>query len=437
MVFLTMTPLASSRLPNDILFEIITQLKGVSNTTQDLASCSLVDRRWWKATTPLLYGNVALTQNNLLRFCEHLNVERYSANVRSVTMSLQPYDELKQLLQLAPLLPQLAKLRCFSFWFGKGYHDIVPQSTLVRLVEALPPSCANLELDTFGYDVRAEGDATHLCESIRRLLPRMEHVRLRVRSCEALFTVPSTPEQTISLPYLKSFIYICVRPPGTPLPTCRTSHLSPTTHLHPDLLWTTVTSKLEKLVATPNAVPADAQVYAFMTTDRDDNDLSVWQAHICANMRTKRSFALPHRAVWMEAMIRGSWVLRLFDGTEVMSVPANVEAVAEGQLWREVQGGSRLPAAVLEDARVGRGSFAVGCKEKPLAYLKTSTQWREDNPGKKLMTWINEENMGIRLVSAEVRNGKNEYLSLEMVKELTPKGWKRVGMNDVLEKIGG
>lgn len=431
-----MTTSSFSSFPEDVLVEILTQLKRISDTTQDLTSCLLVNRRWREATTPLLYGNVALTHNNLIRFCEHLDVGRYAAYIHSITISLQPYEDLEPVSQLVSLLSHFSNLRSFSFWLGKGYHDIVPQSTLVQLVEELPPSCANLELDTFGYDARAEGDAMHLCDSLRGVLPRMQHVRLRVRSCETLFTEPSTMDQTISLPHLKSFIYTCARPPGTPLPTCRCPDLSPITHDHHDLLWTTVTSNLQRLVATPKAVPTDAQVYAFTTTDRNDNDLSLWQAYIRADMRAQTSLALPHRAVWMEAMIRGSCVLRLHDGTEVMSVPANIEAVAEGRLWREVRGGARLPAAVLADARAGKASFAVGCEEKPLAYLKTSTQWREDNPRKKLRTWVNEESMGVRLVGAEVRRGKDEYLSLEMVKEITPEGWRRVGMNDVLEEIG-
>ncbi|KAJ4382034.1 hypothetical protein N0V86_002360 [Didymella sp. IMI 355093] len=210
---------------------------------------------------------------------------------------------------------------------------------------------------------------------------------------------------------------------------------SPITHNDHDMLWTSVTSILQRLVATPNAVPTDAQIYAFMTTDRNDNDLSLWPAHVRADMRAQTSLVFPHRTVWIESTIRGSHVLRLHDGTEVMSVPANIEAVAEGRLWREVRGGARLPAAVLADARTGKASFAVGCEEKPLAYLKTSAQWREENPKKALRTWYNERSMGIKLVGAEVRKGKDEYLSLDMVKEITPEGWERVGRNDVLEKI--
>ncbi|KAH6632977.1 hypothetical protein C7974DRAFT_308788 [Boeremia exigua] len=263
----------------------------------------------------------------------------------------------------------------------------------------------------------------------------MQHIRLRVRSCDALFVNPSTPDQMIRLPHLKSFIYICACPPGVPLPTCRYSQLGPITHDYHDILWTTVIRHLQRLVATPNAVPTDAQVYAFMTTDRDDNDHSLWTAHILADMRAQTSIVQPFGLVWMESSIRGSHVLRRQDGTEVMTVPANIEAIAEGQLWREVRGGARLPAAVLADARAGKPSFAVGCEEKPLAYLKTSAQWREDNPKKKLMTWVNEEKTGIRLVDAEVRSGKDEYLSLEQISEITPEGWRRVGMNDMLEKI--
>lgn len=231
-----MTTSSFFKFSSDVLVEILTQLKRINDTTFDLTSCLLVNCRWREATKPLLYGNVALTHSNLIRFCEQLDVGKYAASIHSITISLQPYEDLEQVSQLVPLLYHFCNLRSFSFWLGSGYHGIVPQSILVQLVEALPPSCANLELDTFGYDARAEGDSTRLCNSLRRVLPRLQRVRLRVRSCESLFTDPSTPDQTISLPHLKSFIYTCARPPGTPLPTCRCPDASPITHDHHDLL---------------------------------------------------------------------------------------------------------------------------------------------------------------------------------------------------------
>lgn len=430
-----MTTASSPALPNDILIEILSQLKCISDTTQDISSCLLVNRCWQEAAIPLLYGNIALKHGNLTRFCVHSQVKKVATYIHSITLSFQPHEDLEQVSQIVTLLPHLSNLRCFSFWLDKGSHSVVPQSILVQLVEALPASCTNLELDTTGDDPREEGDTTHLCDSLRRTLPRMQHVRLRTRSCEALFTDPSKPDQTICLPHLKSFIYVCAHS-GNPLPTCHHPVHSPITHHHPSLLWTSVTSSLQNLVLTPSAIPSDAQVHVFMTIHRNDNDLSLWPAHIRADMRSRTSLALPHRAVWMESMIRGWHVLRLLDGTEVMGTPAEIEDVAEGRLWREVRGGTRLPAAVLADARAGRASFAVGCVEKPMEWLKKSELWREENPGKKIRTWINEESLGIRLVGAEVRRG-GEFLLLEMVKEITPGGWIRVGMNDVLKKVEG
>ena len=73
-------------------------------------------------------------------------------------------------------------------------------------------------------------------------------------------------------------------------------------------------------------------------------------------------------------MIRGSHMLRLHDGTEVMGTPVEMEVAAEGRLWREVRGDARLPAAVLADARIGKPSFAIWCAEKPMAYLQSSMQ---------------------------------------------------------------
>ncbi|OAL47002.1 hypothetical protein IQ07DRAFT_623858 [Pyrenochaeta sp. DS3sAY3a] len=246
----------------------------------------------------------------------------------------------------------------------------------------------------------------------------MQHVRLRVRSCEALFTDPSTPDKTISLPHLKSFIYTCSHPPHIPLPTCHHPGRYDITHDNPNILWHTITSHLQTLVSTPNAVPPDAQVYAFIATASQDYGLSLWQAHIRADMRAQTSLVLPHTAVWFEDHLRGSHMLRLLDGSEVMSEPATIEAIAEGQLWLEARGGARLPAAVLADALAGKPSFAVGCVEKPLAHTKSGTQWRKDNPTMQLRAWINEEIEGRRKISAVIRRGEDGYLSLERVREI-------------------
>ncbi|PSN70573.1 hypothetical protein BS50DRAFT_597877 [Corynespora cassiicola Philippines] len=267
------------------------------------------------------------------------------------------------------------------------------------------------------------------------MLPRLEHVRLRVRTCEALFADPTAPDDLIRLPNTRTFIYNCSRLYGLPLPTCRWAYNSPITHAHDDLLWHTVTTGLEKLVSRPDYAPKGMKIYAFMTTDCGNNDRSIWRAHIRADMQSKMSLALPHRNVWLESMIRGSWLIRLPGGSELMTTPENIEAIAEGQLWQEVVGGARLPAAVLADEREGKTSFAVGCANKELDLLKTSQQWREDNPRKGTSHWYNEKRTGIKLLCAEERRGKDEYLALRPIREITPQGWERVVPDNVLKKI--
>jgi hypothetical protein len=395
--------------PNDILVAVLMQLKRISETT----SCSLVSQRSHKATIPFLYGHVALKQDSLIRFCEAFEGVRYGASVHSLTISLEPYEDYDSTIRLVPLLPQFKNLRSFSFRLNRGYYSLVPQTALIQLVDSLSISCTNLELDTLGFDAREEGEQTHFCDSLRKILPRMRHVRLRVRTCEALFAGPSTPNSLLRLPNIKTFIYNCSRPPSTPLPNCRCIHNGPFTHAHPELLWHNVTAGLEQLIATLDAVPKDAKVYAFVSTDHNDNDRSLWQAYIRADMQAQSSLALPHRGIWIEGMIRGSWMIRLPDDSELMTIPTNIEAIAEGQLWREAIGGVRLPAAVLVDERAGHPSFAVGCVEKELELLKTSQQWREDNPRKSSSHWYNEKLTGSKLLSAEERRGKDAYLSLK------------------------
>ena len=419
------------QLPNDVVIEILTQLKRVSDTPQDLASCSRVNKAWHDATTPLLYGNVALNNANILSFCDGRVKEQYAANIRSISVSVKPHYALEPVTQLASLLPHLTDLRSFSFRLAEPHLTKISHHYLVQLVEALPPSCTDFELDTWGGDERSANCTTHLCTSLRSILPRLRHVRLRLRSCEAVFADPST----LVLTKLKTLIYNCIS--GHPIPVCHVYSLDwPYGYVgSPHLVWGTVTSGLVDLVNTPGAVPPDAKVYAFMTSDNDDSDRSLWRAHVLADIQERKSTAIPWRIVWMESRIPGSSVMRLPDGSEVMSNSRGLEAVAEGQLWVECRGGTRLAREVVENAEKGRPSFAQGCVEKSIEYLKSSEEWKEENPRKSSTSCYNEKLTGVTLMRAVERSG-DDWLSLGLLREDTPAGWRRVdnGMNDVLER---
>jgi hypothetical protein len=48
------------------------------------------------------------------------------------------------------------------------------------MLDALPDSCIYLELDTWGKDYRRKIEVVHVCDGIRRVLPRLQHVRIRL-----------------------------------------------------------------------------------------------------------------------------------------------------------------------------------------------------------------------------------------------------------------
>ncbi|KAF2827733.1 hypothetical protein CC86DRAFT_369807 [Ophiobolus disseminans] len=428
-----------SILSNDILTVVLTQLKRISETSQDLTSCSLVDRRWHEATTPFLYGNIALNRDNLVQFCNHAEVSKYCAyvHVHSLTITCESVRILEPVAQLVPLLPQFTNLRSFSFWPKQGFLKKFSQAALVQLVDALPASCTNLELEIHDFAAPKEGEEPHLCDALRKILPRMQHVRLQIRACEALFADPSTPDTSLRLPNLKTLVYNCFGIWGL-LPTCRRTDTGRMTLAHSEVLWYVVTNRLEKLVSTPNAVPEDAKLYALVNSEIENHNGLLWQTYIRAEMQSQSSVAMPHRGVWMEGSIPGSWVIRMPDDIELMSTFANAGILAEGQLWREVLGGARLPAAVLAAERAGKASFAVGCVEKGLSLLRTSEQWRKDNPRKGTRYWGDERKTGEKTVCVVERKGKGDYLSLNPICEITPPGWKRVGdEGTALERIEG
>ncbi|KAH7072423.1 hypothetical protein FB567DRAFT_564314 [Paraphoma chrysanthemicola] len=226
----------------------------------------------------------------------------------------------------------------------------------------------------------------------------MRHMRLRACLCEQLFV---DPVNTLSLPNIRTLVVNCSRPPGLVLPRCdhRVNFESER------LVWRAIKGGFETIVDTTGHISKDANMYIFACTDRDDNDFSLYQAYVCADMVAKESRVLPY-----------------------------FSAIAEGKLWRDTTDGARLPAEILEDERLGRPSFATGCVERPME-VRTAQQWREDIPRKSCELWQSEKKAGVKLLEAERRTGRGAYLSLEQLHEATPPGWKSVRENNnVLEE---
>ena len=86
---------------------------------------------------------------------------------------------------------------CYTGWLSSEHF--------CKVVQAIPESCANLELDTGGTDgiQQGRGNGKHLCQDIQRVLPKLHHLRLRVAyACHTIWggSVPAS-----MYPQLRSF----------------------------------------------------------------------------------------------------------------------------------------------------------------------------------------------------------------------------------------
>jgi hypothetical protein len=204
------TPASIRGLPAEILSEIVGEVRLASPTTSALLPCLLVCRKWSTSTLPYLYGNLVLTAWNLRSFLEHFDFA-YRAFVKFLTVrgpSLTPNEPhsvtrvpssavFAGRLRLLPyVIAKLSTLTSFSFICApKERRPQVTPGLVISLLNALPESCVDLELDTGPFTVTSTSP-THICDSLRRIFPRMRRVRLYLRSsCSSLFEGP--PESQI------------------------------------------------------------------------------------------------------------------------------------------------------------------------------------------------------------------------------------------------
>lgn len=426
-----------SDLPNEILAQIIPEVKRCNTSNSSLLACLLVSRRWHDITLSVLYCNVVLRLDvTLQKFVEQFEVDKYASLVRSLTIrhgssgreiqdiSIPLEDNL--LKRLAAIIQHLPKLSSFSLL-------VYPSSeAFCELLDALPPSCISLEVDTMitGYTHRhsapSKGPKFHTCDSIYNLLPRLQDLRIRkLEMCEHMFARPAPSSTWIpaALPKMKTLLVNCDLPQGYHIVRCWKEMLTWPSQV---FSWSCLTSVLESLVARPNSTLPDAKLYIMTCARTSGVDQSIWPTLIRTEMLAKESLAFPYRRIQMES---SSWLVRLHDGRELLGTLDDIEALTEGQVWRDVVGGARLPASVLAAEAEGKPSYATGCVEKPLQ-VKTSEQWREENPKKGNALWWNERLAGTRLLEVEFRKG-DKYLNTNNVVEGTPDGWMRGEAGDL------
>jgi hypothetical protein len=405
----------------------------VSPHTTSLHDCLLVSRSWCHSARPLLCSNVVLsTPQGVTKFCRQFNFAHHGSLVKSLTFrSLQRYNVLiapdnswnsrsvdpSELINLlASVVGRLSELRTFSVLVSLntyGFHGLKP-SALADLVDALPESCVNLEIEPRYYDRRTE-DTTHLCERLRHVLPRMQHFRLcSPHICSALLgDGPPLPVESenfwpISLPNIRTLVlniealadgsheWRCVAVSGTLFHTSnRTARGS-------------IIPALQQLVEC-GSYPSSAKLYVLDHLDYGRSHFRIsYNMILRVEMTTKTAWAVPFGSIVVAQPnnYRPHFVRTLDDRELIFSDgPAFQprESLTGWEDWKSLLGcGARLPASL------------VTLPTENLT-LPSSSEWRLEWSKASCRLWKLKRGKGRKRTCPGIRFAKPQHIYRRML----------------------
>lgn len=448
------SPSPFDKLPNELLSTILLHVK-INSSASCFLSCLLCCKAWHSIALPLLYHDVLLVNLNLKAFARQFNLP-YGSFVRSLTICIDPiiqktqpdpYDffdddtymrvngtpELNRLwASLRDTVASMTRLRTFSFQISpQSSYDIefwVPKPILALIIEALPDTCVNLEIDTCGLDFHNPGSA-HVCEAIRGTLPHLRSLRVRLNTlCPAVFGTgfdPTNPAKFFSnfQPVASSSLHtvvincIAVLGRGGPSKICGTS---------PEVMYSYDSGGRGQ---SPQVVLVDSLclgverrcypvakrlwVVNFLAPIRRAwNDMWIYPTIFRRDILADEIFAIPLEYL---SVFDGGFLVRTLEGKEIISYLWAIEAIIEGQTWRETTDGYRLPDTVLETE-----STIYAAEMLP---LQSTEDWKAKHPGETCTLWEHENVCKRRLLDAEKRKG---LTNVALITEKTPVGWHRI-----------
>jgi hypothetical protein len=203
-----------SQLPEEILLSIfelvITSPKGTPESlTNDLASCAETCQQWHRIASPLLYQHFVLNLNydgpsdrdyfNFRPPCDlwwwtPSEIPQVASWIQSLTIELHFAEAGTNrrglpIINVLSLLPNLTTLSVRAA--PLEYQHYLSKHQLQSVVDALPSTITNFELDTKGRDTASWNSSRSnqpLCAAISSKLSQFRHLRLRMGvMCPLLF----------------------------------------------------------------------------------------------------------------------------------------------------------------------------------------------------------------------------------------------------------
>lgn len=415
-----------------------------------------VCQHWKEIACRNLYTHVVLTNKNLGSFIdsaikhpEHLKaIKSLTIQIQAVLLPAWPEDpELREshrqngLLETRTLLDQLSQLAelvlsntknlsTFSLFVSApqvperneldyiGFR--IDNKVLGDLLNALPPSCVNLELDTGMANWSPEDKPHHVCSDIWNLLPRMRHVKLRMQSlCSRILCInPEDPEDRLIQPDLTSFenmdeqhvvkanklctLSICTRSRGGAGPrfaecSFLQRHLNQGGH---EPWGSSLDGRVQNLAANlaaayqagrfPKATNLALSQPWFRTPSRENNEKKSERAQVYRNVMLLRDCITNITLPQPIRRIENARTLALYDKTDTCVIGKREDLLqhAEDTVWSETIYGARMP--FLADVKPSD----VELRSPPI--FMTKEQWCQ-NSEYVMVGWKQEELQGQKI----------------------------------------
>ncbi|KAI1402790.1 hypothetical protein F4819DRAFT_453377 [Hypoxylon fuscum] len=428
-----------AKLGHEILIEIFEYLAldGTATLVPSLLCC----RRWHLLILSILYGDVFLDQQRLAKFTDNCtDYEIRSLTVQLDAIPINPYNPLEAAQTAAARLEALQRLglrikgikpRTLSISVDIPY-PYTAASEISSILDNLPASCTGLELDMrhgscfagHGANVNRSDKNPHprLCNSIRSVLPQLQHLRLRLPAlCPAIFSTEASGQQPNFRVARATMLTTCVinlslREPGSVPQGAWATSCSDDTRQTPY-----IGSQHELPSALPQVLPVledfarlNTNLKRLWVIDLQQRDLAQthsWGGWVRRDVISNTSFPIP------VANIGGfrldAWFARVPASTDPkktqdwVSLPAQLEMAAEGNSWVETTSGARLPMAMLRKHSDTRAAL-------------TREQFVE-RENLSCMLWSNEEKAGEHILP----EGPGELMKQWSLNEMMPDGWTR------------
>ncbi|KAJ4418864.1 hypothetical protein N0V82_005310 [Gnomoniopsis sp. IMI 355080] len=430
-----MDPPPISRLLPELLLKVFSIL--AQDTDATVTSSVLCCKRWRPLAQSVLYSDVFLNGERLVKFT---NASCSDHQIRSLTLHFGPiivnqYDPkdaieateswLNTLRKLVPRISSMGNLECFSVSADLPM-PYSPYGELSAIIEALPTTCVALEVDLrhSTFVQQKLGTATvlptsHMCDSIRTVLDRTHHLRLRLpKLCSAVFgEYDAMGYHPVGAPKLKDcIINLTQRVPGTsPRVSLSASCDSPNVpHIGSQSRITPVLPLLiTNLQSFAQLNPTCWRLWVIDCQATSNQSKNSWAAWIRRDIRSDASWPVP--LVNIGGFRQDAWLARLPTikselNVDVISSPEVLEAAVEDFAWTRGQTGVRLPTPIL----VARGY--QGALDPP----RTRAQLQD---GEDLLCtlWENEAITGETLLPY----GPGALNQSWDLNERTPSGWRR------------